>query len=90
MKKRSIPKEFIDAIGVENAKAVKKALDRHCLSQKWLIFRLDQEWGIKLKPSELSELLNGIRPMGPVTQRAIWCAEQVVARYESFYNKKRG
>ena len=89
MKKRSIPQEFIDAMGVENAKAVKKALDRHRLSQKWLLYRLDQDWGIKLRPSELSELLNGSRPIGPVMQRAIWCAEQVIAEYEGFYNKKR-
>jgi hypothetical protein len=89
MKKQSIPQEFLDAIGIGNAKAVKKALDRHRLSQKWLIYRLDQDFGIELKPSELSELLNGSRPIGPVMQRAIWCAEQVIAEYESFYNKKR-
>lgn len=89
MRRRSIPKEFLDVIDVENAKAVKKALDRNRLSQKWLLYRLDQDWGIKLKPSELSELLNGVRTIGPVTQRAIWCAEQVITEYESFYNKKR-
>lgn len=89
MKKKSIPQEFLDVIGVENAKAVKKALDRHRLSQKWLLYRLDQDWGIKPKPSELSELLSGKRPVGNIMQMVIWCAEQVIAEYESFYNKKR-
>lgn len=89
MRKRSIPKEFLDAIGVENAKAVKKALDRHRLSQKWLLYRLDQDWGIKLKPSELSELLSGKRPVGHIMQMVIWCAEQVIAEYESYYDRRK-
>lgn len=89
MKRVNIPQEFLNLIGIENAKAVKKALDRHRLSQKWLLYRLDRDWGIKPKPSELSELLNGKRPIGSAMQMVIWCAEQVIAEYEGFYNKKR-
>lgn len=89
MRKRSIPREFLDVISVENAKAVKKALDRHRLSQKWLLYRLDQDWGIKPRPSELSELLSGKRPVGPAMQTVIWCAEQVIAEYESFYERRK-
>lgn len=89
MKRVNVPQEFLDVIGVDNAKAVKKALDRNRLSQKWLLWRLDQDWGLKLKPSELSELLYGKRTVGPKMQKVLWCAEQVLAEYESFYNKKR-
>ena len=89
MKRVNVPREFLNLIDIDNAKAVKAALDRNRLSQKWLLYRLDQDWGLKLKPSELSELLYGKRPVGPKMQKAIWCAEQVIAEYESFYNKKK-
>ena len=89
MKRINIPQEFLEVIGVDNAKAVKKALDRNRLSQKWLLWRLDQDWGLKLKPSEICELLYGKRPMGPKMQKAIWCAERIIAEYEGFYNSKR-
>ena len=89
MKKSNIPQEFLAMIGIENAKAVKAALDRNRLSQKWLLWRLDQDWGFKLKPSELSELLYGKRPVGPKMQKVLWCAEQIIAEYESFYKERR-
>ena len=89
MKRIKAPQEFLEVIGIENAKAVKKALDRNVLSQKWLLHRLDRDWGLQLKPSELSEVLYGKRPVGPKMQKVIWCAEQVIAEYESFYNSKR-
>lgn len=89
MKRINVPQEFLNLIGVDNAKAVKAALDRNRLSQKWLLWRLDQDWGLKLKPSELSELLYGKRAVGPKMQKAIWCAEQVIAEYEGFYNRKK-
>ena len=57
MKKVNVPQEFLALIGADNAKAVKAALDRNMLTQKWLILRLDQDWGLKVKPSEMSELL---------------------------------
>ena len=89
MKKGNIPQEFLAVIDAENARAVKAALDRNRLSQKWLLWRLDQDWGFKLKPSELSELLYGKRPVGPKMQRVLWCAEQIITEYESFYNERR-
>ena len=89
MKKGNVPQEFLAVIDAENARAVKAALDRNRLSQKWLLWRLDQDWGFKLKPSELSELLYGKRPVGPKMQRVLWCAERIITEYESFYNERR-
>ena len=89
MRRKNVPREFLEVMSVENAKAVKAALDRNRLSQKWLLWRLDQDWGLKLKPSELSELLYGKRPVGPKMQRVLWCAEQIITEYESFYKERR-
>lgn len=89
MKRKNVPREFLEVMGVENARAVKAALDRNRLSQKWLLWRLDQDWGLKIKPSEFSELLYGKRTVGPKMQRVLWCAEQVITEYESFYKERR-
>ena len=89
MRKKNVPREFLEIMGVDNARAVKAALDRNRLSQKWLLWRLDQDWGLKLKPSELSELLCGKRPVGPKMQKVLWCSEQIITEYETFYKERR-
>ena len=81
--------ELVKFINIDDARAIVAALDRNVLSQKWLIYRLDQDWGIKIRTSVLSELLNGERPIGPKMQRVLWCAKQVLREYEDFYGRKK-
>lgn len=81
--------ELFEMVTVDSARAVKTALERHRLTQMWLIYRLDQDFGIKVRKSQLSEILDGKRPIGPRTQRLIWCCERVLEEYESFYKGRR-
>ena len=70
---------------VDDAARVRERLDKNRLSQKWLLFRLDRDWGIQVKRSQLSEIIDGKRPIGPKTQRLIWCCLKVIEEYEKFY-----
>ena len=70
---------------VDDATRVRERLDKNRLSQKWLLFRLDRDWGIQVRKSQLSEILDGKRALGPKTQRLIWCCHRVIEDYESFY-----
>lgn len=70
---------------LDDAAAVRERLDRNRLTQKWLIFRLDRDWGISVKKSQLSEILDGKRALGPKTQKLIWCSLRVIDEYERFY-----
>lgn len=69
-----------------DAKAIKVALGRNGLTQKWLMIRLDRDFGIKVRKNQLSEIIDGKRPMGKKTQRLIWCCERVIEEYEGFYS----
>ena len=82
---KSFKNEFFDYIGVDDATAVKKALERNRLTHKWLMHRLDRDFGIKVNRSYLSSVIEGKRAIGPKTQRLIWCAHRVIEEYESFY-----
>lgn len=77
--------ELFELVTVDDARAVKEHLDKNRLNQRWLIYRLDRDFGIRVKKSQLSETLDGKRPIGPRTQRLIWCCRCVVEEYEKFY-----
>ena len=79
-----------ESMNAESAKAIKKALARNRLSQEWLIYRLDRDWGIKVNYAHISAVLNGKRTIGVRTQRMLWCSEQIIKEYEEFYKKKEG
>ena len=83
--KRENKNEMFGLITVDDARALKTALDRNRLTQKWLMHRLDRDFGIKIRKSQLSEIMDGKRPLGPKMQRLIWCATRVIEEYESFY-----
>ncbi len=85
MKNKDFKNEMFELVTVDDARAVKAALERDRLTQKWLIFRLDRDFGIKIKKAQLSAVLDGKRPMGKKTQRLIWCAQRVIEEYERFY-----
>lgn len=73
-----------------HAKAIKAALLRHHLTQRWLLHRLDRDWGIKVSYVVLSDVLEGKRPIGRKMQRMLWCAGQIIKEYEEFYKEKGG
>ena len=84
-KRTNIQNELFELVTVDTARAVKDALERNRLTQKWLIFRLDKDFGIQIQKSVLSEVFEGKRPIGKKMQRMLWCAERVIEEYESFY-----
>ena len=84
MKKKQRAPSY-EYITPDDAATVRARLDRNRLTQKWLIFRLDRDWGISVKSSQLSEILDGKRPLGPKTQRLIWCCLKIIEEYEKFY-----
>lgn len=85
MKKQKVNRQVPEDISVSDAKRVGRALYNHCLSQKWLQMRLDRDWGIKIHTSQLSEVLDGKRAIGPKMRLVIWCSQQIIAQYEEFY-----
>ena len=82
---KSFKNEFFDYVNVDDAKALLGMLNRNRLTTKWLIHRLNRDFGIKVNTSYLSQVMNGKREIGPKTQRLIWCAHRVIEEYESFY-----
>lgn len=84
-KRTNIQNELFELVTVDTARAVKEALERNRLTQKWLIFRLDKDFGIKIQKTALSEVFEGKRSIGKKMQRMLWCAERVIEEYESFY-----
>lgn len=85
MKKYEQKNELFEFVTFDNARAVKSALDKNRLTQKWLIFRLDRDFGIKVNKQQLSDILEGRKSLGRKTQRLIWCCERVIEEYEKFY-----
>lgn len=83
--KKARKNELFELVTVDDARAVKERLDRNRLNQLWLIHRLDRDFGIRVKKSQLSETLDGKRPIGPRTQRLIWCCGCIIDEYEKFY-----
>lgn len=83
--KKNQTKSSYELMTLDDAAAVRERLDRNRLTQKWLIFRLDRDWGISVKKSQLSEILDGKRALGPKTQKLIWCSLRVIDEYERFY-----
>lgn len=89
MKKQNITRQMVDEISVLDAKKIQRALYNYCLSQKWLQLRLDRDWGIKIHTSQLSEVLDGKRNLGPKMRLVVWCSQQIIAQYEEFYGSGR-
>ena len=83
--KKGRKNELFELVTVDDARAVKERLERNKLNQLWLIHRLDRDFGIRVKKSQLSETLEGKRPIGPRTQRLIWCCACIIDEYEKFY-----
>lgn len=81
--------ELFKLMTVDNARAIKAALERNRLTQTWLMHRLDRDFGIRVKKSQLSEILDGKRPLGPKTQRLIWICEGILEEYESYYEGRK-
>ena len=77
--------ELFELVTVDDAKAVKTRLEKCRLTQLWLIYRLNRDFGIRIKKSQLSEILDGKRTPGPRTQRIIWCCDRVMEEYEKYY-----
>ena len=77
--------EIFDTMNESDAQALKQRLERARLTQAWLMFRLDRDFGISIKKSYLSELLDGKRPLGYKTRRIIWCGIKVMDEYEAYY-----
>ena len=83
--KKERKNELFELITSDDAVEVKRALERNRLTQKWLMFRLDRDFGIKVKKSYLSQIVDGGRQLGPKAQRMIWCCLRVIEEYETFY-----
>ena len=77
--------EIFDHLTVDDARHVKERLERARLTQKWLSFRLDRDFGIVMKKSHISEIIDGKRPMTHKNRRVIWCCHKVLDEYESIY-----
>ena len=82
MKKYSVPDELLNGISEADAKEIYKKLIEHCLSQKWLLFRLDKDYGIKMRKSQFSELIAGKRYIGKKMQLAIYLSYEIIESYE--------
>lgn len=85
MKRQRASKELLDDISVSDAKGVGRALYNHRLSQRWLQLRLDRDMGIKIHASQLSEVLDGKRALGPKMRLMVWCSKQIMVQYEEYY-----
>ena len=82
MKKYTIPHELLDGISVADAKEIHKKLIDHHLTQKWLLHRLNQDYGIRIRESSFSQLLTGQRPIGRKMQLAIYLSHKIIKSYE--------
>lgn len=89
MKKPKAKQFELDEISVADAKRVGRALFEYRLTQGWLILRLNRDWGIQIRQSQLSEVIAGKRELGPKMRLVIWCAQQVIAQYEEFYGYRK-
>ena len=82
-------REQINGIGAHEAAKVKKALDEERLSQKWLLYRLDCDYGLKLVNAQLSETLSCKRAVGSKTQTVIFRSMQIIDKYRSVFPRKK-
>lgn len=85
MKKNENKNELFELVTMDDARAVKIALERNRLTQKWLMHRLDRDFGIKVKKNQFSDILEGRKSLGLKTKRLIWCCERVLEEYEKYY-----
>ena len=82
---------LLEEITAEDARGVKERLDAHGLSAKWLSARLKDEYGINFKSrSNLCDLLHGRWLAGTNGRRVIFCAREILDRYESVFPMKGG
>lgn len=78
--------EIFDHLTVDDARRVKERLERNRLTQKWLSFRLDRDFGIVMSKSHISEIIDGKRAMTHKNRRVVWCCHKVLDEYERFYS----
>lgn len=88
-KKVEVSARLLNEITADDARAVKRRLDEHCLSQKWLLRRLRLDYGIELSMSNLCDLFYGRWRISNNKhsngQRVIFCAREILDRYESVF-----
>ena len=82
MKKQTIPDELLDSISQADAKEIYKKLINHRLTQKWLIYRLNRDYGVRVQYSAFSELITGKRPIGRKMQLVIYLSYKIIEQYE--------
>ncbi|MBE6547954.1 MAG: hypothetical protein E7667_03625 [Ruminococcaceae bacterium] len=85
MKKQKAKQFELDEISIADAKRVGQKLFDYRLTQDWLMLRLNKDWGISIRQSQLSEVLAGKRALGPKMRLVVWCCMQVIRQYEEFY-----
>lgn len=82
-----IPDILLDGITEKDARELKKRLEENCLTQKWLLRRLKRDFGIEISNSNLSDLFNSRWSVGRNGRRVIFCAMEIITRYESVFEK---
>lgn len=87
MKNSEISEQLLDGITADDARAVKQRLEAHGLTQKWLLQRLKIDYGIDISFSNLSDLFNYRWSVGKNGRKIIYCAREILERYESVFSK---
>lgn len=84
-----VSERLLEAITEEDARAVKRRLEAAHLSQTWLLYHLEEIYGIKISTSNISDLLNGrwsiSRNKHDHGRKIIFCAKEILGRYESVF-----
>lgn len=83
MKKQTIFDDLLDSISVADAKDVYNKLIEHHLTQKWLLYRLNRDYGIKVFETSFSQILTGQRPIGKKMQLVIYLSHKIIEQYEA-------
>ena len=89
MKKQKAKQFELDEISIADAKRIGRALFDYRLTQSWMILRLNVDWGIRIRQSQLSEVIAGKRELGPKMKLAVWCCIQIIEQYEMFYGYRK-
>ena len=81
-----ISERLLDEISADDARALRDRLDAHSLTVTWLKARLADEYGIEFKSrSNLPDLLSGRWLIGNNGRKIIFCAREILDRYESVF-----
>lgn len=77
--------EIYDHFTEDDARRVKARLERNRLTQKWLAFRLDRDYGVVIAKSQVSEIIDGKRSMTRKNCHIVWCCHKILDEYERLY-----